>query len=466
MPIRARIALFGAGIVGLTILLFSVLLYALVVGSLDSEQDKALRKRAQQAVQALERFTPKDFQSQPARVPVDLRESVDVFVAVLGPDGRPITSTGEVDGAPPAIPPGVLDGTVGHSATISPVDGLPLRVYLLPWSRPDLGLNGQVVAGQAVRGRREQLQGMRAFLVLSGLVSLAGASLAIWLVLGRALRPLRVMAATAGEIARTGDLSRRLPPVRTRDEVRLMTDSFNAMLQRLQDTYHRLAGALAAQKRFVADASHELRTPLTTIRSNAGFLLQRPDAAGEDRQAALADIAGESERMSRLVHDLLTLARADAGHTLEKAPLDLVPLVHEVGRQARNVHPTRCIAVEDEGAAVVLGNADALTQLVWILVDNAARHTRDGGHIRLWAGNRLGRAVVHVTDDGPGIAPAHLERIFERFYQADAARSGGGAGLGLAIARWIVGDHGGRVLAYNNDGGGATFRVELPAAGA
>ncbi len=134
--------------------------------------------------------------------------------------------------------------------------------------------------------------------------------------------------------------------------------------------------------------------------------------------------------------------------------------------QARNLHPRRCIEVEDEGVVAVMGNADALKQLVWILVDNAVKHTGDEGRIRLWAGCRLGVAVLHVTDDGPGIPRDDLERIFERFYQADAARSGGGAGLGLAIARWIVQDHGGRVLAYNNDGGGATFRAELPAAGA
>jgi signal transduction histidine kinase len=238
------------------------------------------------------------------------------------------------------------------------------------------------------------------------------------------------------------------------------------MLGRLQDAQAGLASALEAQRRFVADASHELRTPLTTIRSNAGLLLRRSDVAGADRQAALQDIVSESERMSRLVQDLLLLARADAGQRLERTPLDLAPLVAEVGRQAQQVHATRRIVVEGPSgviAVVVVGNADALKQLLWILIDNAARVTRDGGCIRLGLELVLdGTAELRVADDGPGIAAADLERIFDRFYQADSSRSATGAGLGLSIARWIAAEHAGRITAQNAAAGGAVFVVELP----
>jgi signal transduction histidine kinase len=245
--------------------------------------------------------------------------------------------------------------------------------------------------------------------------------------------------------------------------MRRLSESFNDMMARLEEAYRQLAEALDSQKRFVADASHELRTPLTSIRSNAGFLLDRPEAAREDREAALRDIAAESERMSRLIHDLLTLARADAGQHLEKAPLDLAAVLQDIARQARNLHPACEIRVETEPVTIA-GNEDALKQLLWILIDNAVRHTHDGGRLRLALVRRDAYARLIVADDGEGIPESHLAHIFERFYQADAARSGGGAGLGLSIARWIVEDHGGGISAHNNDHGGATFALDLPLA--
>lgn len=469
MPIRVRIALLGAGIVSVALAVFSVLIGLLAAGSAPRQQDRDLARRGGEIQTRVRMASAEDFSPRPALAATDLANHVDIFVMVLGADGGVLSSTGAIDGVPPVIPADLLStaGAKGSAyGTITPALGVDLRVYVQPWSRDDLGLRGYTVAGQPTRRRSEEIAGLRTFLLIVGIVVLLVALGAIWVALGRALRPLKVVANTAGDIARTGDLGRRLPPVRSRDEVRLLTDSFNGMLDRLQETYHRLGHALESQKRFVADASHELRTPLTTIRTNAGFLMQHPDGSAEDRDAALQDIAGESERMGRLVHDLLTLARADAGHHLAKTTIDLTASVRDVCRQARTLHPTRCIELEDDGPAPVEGNEDALKQLLWILVDNAVKHTPEDGHIRLWAGARAGRALAQVIDDGPGIPSDDLGRIFERFYQADRARAGEGAGLGLAIARWIVEEHGGVIIAYNNHGGGATFRVELPPASA
>jgi signal transduction histidine kinase len=263
------------------------------------------------------------------------------------------------------------------------------------------------------------------------------------------------VAHASDEIARTQDLARRLPPVRTHDEVRLLTDSFNGMLARLEEV-------LESQRRFVADASHELRTPLTSIRTNAAYL-QRPDVPVEEREAALRDIVQESERMSRLVHDLLTLARADAGGHPALAPMDLAAALREVCRRARALHPARRIEVAGDDVVPICGNEDALLQLLWILVDNAVKHTPPEGRLRIWSAARGGTVQLRVMDDGPGIPEADLERIFDRFFQADRARSDGGAGLGLAIARWIATAHRGTLSAYNNEWGGATFLLELPA---
>src|SRR5439155_19470928 len=208
-------------------------------------------------------------------------------------------------------------GAAGRArATVTATPGLPLRVSVLPWRRTDLGRSGYVVAAQTTR--RLQADRATAFVLVLVYAVLAfgvGAP-AIWLVAGRALRPLRDLTALTDEVGRSRDLSRRLPPVATRDDLGRLTTSVNTMMERLQ-------AAFAAQQRFTADASHELRTPLTTIRNNAGFLVAHPDAAPTDREAALADIAGETERMSRLVDNLLTLARADAGQRLARTPVDL-----------------------------------------------------------------------------------------------------------------------------------------------
>jgi signal transduction histidine kinase len=224
------------------------------------------------------------------------------------------------------------------------------------------------------------------------------------------------------------------------------------MLDQLQDAFE-------SQRRFVADASHELRTPLTTIQGNAGLLARGPVVSDEVRRAAAEDISAETSRMTRLVDRLLTLARADAGMNLELAPIELGALVTEVCRQARPVHADReldCATVD----APIAGDEDAVRQLLWILLDNALRHSRTRVSITLALEGEWARMVV--ADDGSGIAQDDRERVFERFYQADPARTGQGAGLGLSIARWIVDQHRGRILAGESAGGGAAMYIDLP----
>ena len=169
--------------------------------------------------------------------------------------------------------------------------------------------------------------------------------------------------------------------------------------------------------------------------------------------------------MSRLVQELLTLARADSGQHLEMAPVDISAIAADVSRQAAKLGDGRRISFGPGASVAVNGNEDALRQLLWILVDNGIKHTRPDGHVEIGASQDSGVARLQVRDDGDGIPADHLDRIFERFYRPDEARSGEGAGLGLAIARWIAEEHGGTVSAANNDAGGATFTVDLPSAG-
>ncbi|MDQ2943956.1 MAG: HAMP domain-containing histidine kinase [Candidatus Dormibacteraeota bacterium] len=440
MSLRLRLALFGAAVVALTLVLFGALLYALLAHGVMTTQDDALRGRAGEAVAALGN-TP-DLTPRPPVVPADLRTSTEIFVEVFDPSWRLVYTTGLLNGAAPSISQG-LRGAASHGGFDT--EG-GLRLYARQFR------SGFVVTGQSTRVPQSNLSGVLGFLIISGVPTLIAALAASWLVAGRALKPLKNVAGAAGEIGRARDFGRRLPDRRSRDEVALLSTSFNQMLEQLQDSFE-------SQRRFVADASHELRTPLTTIQGNAGLLARGPALSEGVRRAAAADIAAETARMTRLVDRMLTLARADAGLSLDLAAIELGPVVGEVCRQAQTVHVDRPLQTAI-GDARVAGDVDAIRQLTWILLDNAFRHARS--HVDVTLSSEGDWARLTVSDDGAGIAPAERERVFERFYRADRARSEQGAGLGLSIARWIVKQHRGRILAGEASGGGAAMYVDLP----
>jgi two-component system, OmpR family, sensor kinase len=467
---RLRLTFFGAGLVAAMLLAFGWLVYELVANSQATAQDDVLKQRAADAVSSVSREPASQLNGSvtPSLSGAeDLQHRTDPFIEVLTASGTVVASTGRIGQAAPAIPAGVLANaaTQGHDlATIDRPGAPALRLYATPWTRSDLGLQGFVVAGQPTSVQSTNRNGLRGFLIVSSIPTLLAALLASWLITGRALRPLKAVVDTTESIGRTRDLRRRLPPAKRKDEIGLLSESFNRMLEQVEAANQQLTLALEAQRRFVADASHELRTPLTTIRGNAELLAHGPAVPEEVRAAAAQDIASESERMSRLVDHLLTLAQADAGQHLELAPVALRPLMESVCRQAQATHQDRSFRNVGLTDATVNGDADAIVQLPWILVDNAVKFTKPGGSVELGLRQHDATVLLTVADDGTGIASGDLERIFQRFYQADPARSNKGAGLGLSIARWIVDQHHGSVTARNNNGPGATFTVTLPLA--
>jgi len=431
MSLRLRLALFGAGVVALALVVFGVLLYALLSRGVVTNQDDALKARAKQAVVSLN-ASPGLIAASPV-APADLKTSTDIFVEVFDPGWKLVYSTATPVASPEPRAPGFV--TQGG-----------FRLYTLAFNR------GYVVAGQSTKVLQTNLSGVVTFLVVSAVPALIAALLGSWLVAGMALAPLKRVAAAAEEIGRTRDFGRRLPRRRSRDEVGRLAASFNGMLTRLQDAFE-------SQRRFVADASHELRTPLTTIQGNAGLLTNR-SVAEDVSAAAIADIAAESARMGRLVDRLLTLARAESGLQLELTRVDLRLLVYEVCRQAASAHPGVRLYVHGV-TAFVDGDQDALHQLVWIVLENAFRYARAAIEVRLFT--ELEWARLAVLDDGPGVAPEEREKIFDRFYTADRSRAGSHAGLGLSIARWIVTQHHGRISVSDaGSHGGAAFLVDLP----
>jgi two-component system, OmpR family, sensor kinase len=300
-------------------------------------------------------------------------------------------------------------------------------------------------------------------LVATLLASLAGLAIA-----RRAMRPISSLTATAQEIAETGDPSRHMPEPRVEDEVGELTRTLEQMLRSLDAARSEREAVLRKQREFVADASHELRTPLTSVLANLELLQSMIEDPSQEEERAIVDSALRSSgRMSRLVGDLLLLARADAGRIAARTRCDLAEVA---GHAAAEVAPTlgeRDLRVDGGGPLAVDGNPDELHRMVLNLLDNAVRHTPAGSRIELRLRAAGNDAVVEVADDGPGIPPEVREQIFDRFVRSEgpadtAAR--GGSGLGLAIVRAVATSHGGSVEAGASESGGALFRIRLPLA--
>ena len=297
-------------------------------------------------------------------------------------------------------------------------------------------------------------------LFLSGGV-LGGTLLALLggVVLGRrAMLPVARMTTAARDIQRTRDPSKSIPQPAADDEVAELARTLQAMLDGLEASREETEGALDRQRQFVADASHELRTPLTSILANLELLTDVLD--GERGEAARSALRS-SQRMRRLVGDLLLLARADANRQQPREPTDisrvLVEVASELGPVAYGHHLT-----VDADDAVVDGARDELYRMTLNLMENAIRHTPDGTRIRAQVTADNGEVVLTVQDDGPGVAPELGDRIFERFVRGAGDR-GSSSGLGLSIVRAVAESHGGRVVLEDADPG-ARFVVRLPAA--
>ena len=342
-------------------------------------------------------------------------------------------------------------GSVVVAASLDPIDSTTRQLRLI-----DLGVSLVVLA------------------VLAG----AGAA-----IVRASLRPLVEIEQTARSIA-AGDLARRVPDRDPRTEVGRLGRALNTMLAQIESAFSARAASEASarrsedrMRRFVADASHELRTPLTTIRGFAELYRQGAARDPAELDRLMRRIEDQAARMGLLVEDLLLLARLDQQRPLDRSSVDLLALAADAVTDASAVAPDRRIELvlgsgddRPRHALVVLGDSERLRQVLANLVGNALRHTPAGSPVEVRVGEAVldGRpgAAVEVVDHGPGLTPEQTERVFERFYRADPARSGadGGTGLGLSIVAALVAVHGGTVQVDSVPGRGARFRVVLPLA--
>jgi two-component system, OmpR family, sensor kinase len=281
-----------------------------------------------------------------------------------------------------------------------------------------------------------------------GIAALLIGSILAWRVAEGVLRPVRQLTGTARS-STEGDLSRRIT-VRGRDEISHLATTFNEMLDRLEE-------AFATQRQFIDDAGHELRTPITVIRGHMELLEDDP----EEREQTLALVTDELDRMSRIVNDLLVLAKAERPDFLDLEAVDVAALTEEVLAKARALGP-RDWQLEGLARHRVIADRHRLTQAMMQLAVNAAAHTAEGDRIGLGSGMSNGEARLWVRDSGPGIPPDERDQIFRRFSRGGGRRASDGAGLGLAIVRAIAEAHNGRVELNSRPGEGAMFSVVIP----
>ncbi len=482
---RLRLTAWYAALLLLVLVALGISVEALATNRLQADVDRRLENTAEDIGLVIQqRLATWSFSTEPVRfediVPnLGSFASRGLMVQITDPSGRvvrgseyaPETSLVPEDPAPtgePRIVTTSWDGdhmrAVHYPVTVTDRSGS--RWYI-----------GAVIVGERLITMHETIGSLRQVLMVASGLGLLLALAGGWVMAGRALRPVDQVTAAAAHIA-AGDgtsssLAARLPVPLADDELARLSSTFNAMLDRLQASF-------LAQERFVADASHELRTPLTAIRGNVDVLSRQTRHGSRalltgDLEPALDDIRVESDRMRRLLDDLLLLARSDSGEGSRVAPIStesavrLDAIASDAVRSAASLTQGQVLELEAPRPVLLAGDPDRLRQLIMILLDNAIRHTPPGGHVRVAvASGSDGTARVAVRDDGEGIAAEHLPHLFERFYRADGARgrASGGTGLGLAIARAICRAHGGDIEVRSSPGQGATFIATLPTAGA
>jgi len=455
VSIRLRLTLLYCLILALTLVAFDLALYFKVSNDTMALVDDTLRSEELRVIES------SWFKLGQIDYSTKKLAAAEIYVQTLDLDSNILDRTDNLgDYAIPVTPvmyKNVSDGKISIETVT--VDSGRLRVYSKR-VKDIYGTTGIIQVGRSLADYDQTLETLRRLLMIGSLLGLLAAFGAGWLLAGATLRPIARIASTAQKIGRDRDFNRRVENSGPNDELGRLAITINDMLGKLQGAYQNVDNTLQAQRRFVADASHELRTPLTTLRGNLELLRRDPPITKEDHDAAVSDMVEETERLIRLVNDLLVLARTDAGYQLRCIPVALQPLMEEICRQVQSLDPERPITCDEVEDIAVLGDRDALKQILLIFLDNALKYSQ--GAIRISATRQDQQVAISVSDNGPGIDPQRLEHIFDRFYRGDEARSGSGAGLGLASARALAEAQNGQIRVESHVDRGSTFSVVLP----
>ena len=448
LPVKLRVTVVFAAVMAIVLSATGLFLYLRLESELNRSIDSDLESRAHQLVREVR--VREHGLGESARTLIDRRP--DEFAQVLARRGHKFTPQ---HSGPPALSE-VQIKAARQEQTTADLPGFhgsndPERLLALPFRFENHDLIA--VVGASLDNRDQALSNLLTLLLIGGPVALLLASLAAYWTVGAALRPVEAMRRRAAEVSASGS-EQRLPVPPARDELQRLGETLNKMLDRLET-------AIERERAFVDDASHELRTPLAAHKAELELAL-RYGASSEELRAAIASAIEEADRLSQLAEDLLVIARSDKdGMALKLERLEVSELFETVrsrlsNRAERNGRP---LMADEAPGMLVQADRMRVEQALGNLVENALRH--GDGAIRLWAHGVDGRVELHVSDQGHGFPPDFLPHAFERFRQADAARSTDGTGLGLAIVAAIAQAHSGRAIARNANGGGADVWIEL-----
>ncbi len=462
LPVRWRLTLWFSSLLGVALLGLGVLIYVVAGHRLTSEVDDKLQQLANQVHRDLNIPQVEEFDLlsiTPNRLVPSSSEFADpgLYVQIMDQQGKVVATSANLRAEQlPTEPTAVWDGLRGKPtvATLVSASGDEVRVRTIPMIHGE-SVIGLIQVGQSLHHLNQTLRWLGFLLGTSVLAVWSMALLIGWALVGRALKPVSAITATAASIAATGGFADRITYSGPQDEIGRLAATFNRMIDRLESTFE-------SHKKFIADSSHELGTPIAVIRGNAE-LLNRPLPPTEAREAIRA-VQSEAARMERIVSDLLDMAELDMAGVDRHEPVRLDHLAIEVFRATRPVAVGMNLSISQADPVSVAGNADRLREVILNLVDNALKYTPEGGSVALSVQREGIWAQIAVTDTGIGIPLGEQDRIFDRFYRVDKARSRarGGTGLGLAIAKSIVEAHCGRISLTSEPGVGTTFLVRLP----
>ena len=446
MKLKTRLVLLHTGLMAVVMGLVLGILFSISSGELLSNVQADLERGTARAVEWVE------YQNGRLEFDSDLLELENgVYLSVYQPEGELLYGK---------IPYGFSYGLSFSRGELRKVSSGGTDFYVLDLDCPvegygNLVLRGIVSISAAQRDFRYTMGlALALFPVLLLLTAFCG-----YVLSRRALRPVDRITATVRQIRGDGDLSRRVRLGKGRDEIHTLADTFDSLLDTIEEGVNR-------EKQFADDAAHELRTPVSVILLQCGELLDK-GGLDPETEAGLRLIQKKAASMAELLSQLLLLSRADAGRQeLFKERLDLSLLVRAAGEEFSGIAAKKGIRVfvEPSPEAFVMGDETLLIRMCGNLLQNAVTYGRENGRIRLGVRQGDGQVELSVKDDGIGISDEALPRIWDRFYQEEPSRSGGGSGLGLSMVKWIVTAHGGKVSVKSKKGEGTEFICTFPAA--
>jgi len=471
--LRARLTAFYVTLLAVALIIVGGLIYVLLARALYARIDQSLHALVQITITSLTNdLNEGQDVADAARSTAAELSSRQQMLAIYDDTGTLLAEGGRDDDlnlALPALPTVPTDEARLETVTEEKDEDDRHRLALRRVDIPSHDARYVVVAGSPLEPTDEELESLRQILAYVGPLALILAGIGGWFLARQSLWPVADMVERARKMS-AENLSGRLPVANPRDELGRLAETFNDLLGRLEASITSQGQLMAAQRQFMADASHELRTPVTTTRTAANVALQQPHREEPEYRETLTIIEQQATRLSRIVDDLFTLARADAGtYPVRRMSMYLDEVVDDVAKAARVLASTQDVSIEAVTipSAALTGDEELIRRLMVNLLDNAIRYSSRGSTVRIDLEQAPGGYALSISNHGPGIPADVQPHIFERFYRADTARTrradtDGGAGLGLALARWIAEAHGGQLALTRSSEAGTTFTAFFP----